>query len=189
MYYDKVYKVQGYVLFDNLKADQQKMVLKKMGATPLKRLDWPGTSFIKTAEDFAKNRGYGEHLKFDGTPFTMDRDLILRLAQEHIKKSGSGLANLNPDSNKLRTLNRVVSNNSDYARLFDDFLACCVDESICFSLDTQLSPAGLWGMGLVVGQFDLNRIAEHVATVGNGPQYTFDLKTEPLAEVLEHLVS
>lgn len=188
MYYDRVYKVQGYVLFDNVKPEQKKIILKKMEATPLKRLDWPGATLIETAKDYATNRGYGESLKFDGTPFVMERDLLMILVAEHLRRTASPLCQLNPDPVLFRAIDRNIKSSADYARVFDDFLGVCTDESLCFSLSTQTATQGLWGFGSITGKLDLKRIAQNVATVGNGSEFTFDLKEESLPEVLAHLI-
>jgi hypothetical protein len=181
MYYDRPLKVPVYLFFKDLSAQETEIAVKHMTATKLKRLDWPGVTFHETAKKFA-SRGY-DHI-LGSFPQTIDNDLLLRLANSHLAGE-AGSAILSPHPHLLRNVSRVVKSPDDYQALFDKFLSCCTDESVCFSLKTANSP-GFWGLGETV-HFDPWRIAENVITVGHGEECNADLNLADIQKVLNNL--
>jgi hypothetical protein len=163
----------------NLSVKELKTASEKLKKLFPRRVDWPGSTFFETANKF-KSRGY-EHI-LGAFPQTIDNDLLLRMANAHLAGDG-GSASLQPQNHLVRNLNRNVPTQFDYQAIFDRFLECCTDESICFSMKTG-GCTGFWGIGEPT-HFDIYRIAEQVITIGHGEDCSVNLDGKDISKVLD----
>ncbi len=175
-FYDVDTKAYGYVCFVGLTDKQKDEVVEFMKKVPLSRLDWPGTDVISTVQSL-KRRGYAQMLP-DSYPLVVDLNTTFLLCKAHMTEAMKKTSNpvdafFSPDQSMGRGMDRRVTSEEDWPKLFDSFLSHCEVSSVQHAFQTGTNKDGYWGFEAPVA-FDLKKIFVNVVTVGSGDQFTHD---------------
>lgn len=170
IYYDQAFFVKKWIICTGLN-DKQKEVLSKIIPKKVVINKWLAAEYKDELLSYAKE-GYAEQVH-QKMPFFLDMVLALRAAISLTRKA-NGNAQLSPKVPYQHLLDRRMTCEADYERLFNEILSANDDITLSQIFGLAENTADIWltfdGCERVI-----RKVARQVVTVGNGENFEVNL--------------
>jgi len=134
-YYDRTYKVPVWVIVEGLSKRRTQLIMDSFAETTALNLPWPSKTFKETLEGF-KNKGWAHAFQPDHTGgYVLDTQLLNIAFLEHLKLYNPATMLSGNVTKPVHHLNRVIKNDDDIERLFNEFLSTFEPKIMSFAFN------------------------------------------------------
>jgi len=172
MAYHRVFKVPVWIVLEKMTKGRRATILEWMASAEARVQEWPAQSYPKALYEY-RNKGYAHALPTG--KFTLDTQLLVRSAAEHIKTVLGPTSYLGGSvSQPTNRLDRTVEKDDDLVTIFNDLLS--LEDPISLSQIFQVAEkchrddikiSRVWVTNGPVPKNLLTRIADRVITIGD----------------------
>jgi len=120
MIYNTAYRVSSWVVV-NLPKDSAKIITAAFSALGAHEIKWLSNSFINTIQGLSK-RGWASEVSKE-RPFIVNQDFMNVAITAHLKNYGENKTMSGTPDKPWSAINRNITCDEDYARIFDEVMA------------------------------------------------------------------